>query len=214
MFDDLLRRIKDRWMAPLARMIGQRVAPNAVSLLAFAVGLIAAWTAWRGLRTWSVGLWMLNRALDGLDGTHARVHGRQTDFGGYLDIVLDFIVYAAIPVALVFATPTLALAGIALLASFFVNAASWMYLAAILERRQLGAATRGELTTVTMPPGVVAGTETVVFYTALLAWPSARAPLFWLMATLVSVNVVQRLWWAFRALAVSASSKEHDAIAK
>ncbi len=128
------------------------------------------------------------------------IHDRQSDFGGYLDIMLDFVVYAAIPLALMLAEPNLLRAGALLLASFFVNAASWMYLAAILERRQAGAAAQNELTTITMPPGIVAGAETVVFYTAMLAWSSARETLFVVMAALVMVNVGQRLWWARRHL--------------
>jgi hypothetical protein len=62
-------------------------------------------------------------------------------------------------------------AGLALLGSFFVNAASWMYLSAVLERRGAGAAARGERTTVTMPPGLIAGAETVVLYTLFLVFP-------------------------------------------
>ncbi len=200
MFDDLLRRLKDRLMAPIAQRLGAHVAPNTVTVLAFLMGMGAASAAWHEQRGVSVLLWIINRVLDGLDGTQAREHGLQSDFGGYLDIMLDFVVYAAIPLGLIVADPTLSLAGVVLFASFFVNAASWMYLAAILERRQVGAKASGELTTITMPPGIVAGTETVVFYTAMLVWPESRATLFWVMAALVGVNVLQRLWWARRHL--------------
>jgi phosphatidylglycerophosphate synthase len=200
MFDDLLRRLKDRLLAPLALFLGARISPNAITVAAFVAGMSAAVFAWQDRRGWALLLWIVNRVLDGLDGTQARVHDRQSDFGGYLDIMLDFVVYAAIPLALMLAEPNLLRAGALLLASFFVNAASWMYLAAILERRQAGAAAQNELTTITMPPGIVAGAETVVFYTAMLAWSSARETLFVVMAALVMVNVGQRLWWARRHL--------------
>jgi phosphatidylglycerophosphate synthase len=100
-------------------------------------------------------LWLFNRVLDGLDGMVARFHARQSDFGGYLDIVLDFVVYAAIPVGLYWGNPgaTNTAALILLLSSFYVNAASWIYLSAILEKRAAGASARGELTSVTMPNG-------------------------------------------------------------
>lgn len=45
---------------------------------------------------------ILIRVLDGLDGVVARQKNKQTDFGGYLDIILDFTVYSIIPVAIVF----------------------------------------------------------------------------------------------------------------
>ena len=200
MFDELLRRFKDRLLAPLARLLGARVSPNALSFLAFAFGVSAAGAAWQGHDVPALVLWLFNRSVDGLDGTQSRVHGLQSDFGGYLDIMLDFTVYALIPVALVLAEPRLALAGMVLLATFFVNGASWMYLAAILERRRAGAPSRGDLTTITMPPGIIAGTETIVFYSAMLLWPDVRALLFWTMAALVTMNVGQRLWWARRHL--------------
>jgi phosphatidylglycerophosphate synthase len=196
MFDEYLRRLKDRLLAPVALRLGVRVSPNALSFLALVVGVLAALAASRHNTLMATVLWLVNRALDGLDGTQARVHHRQSDFGGYLDIVFDFVVYAAVPIGLVVAQPDLAMPGLWLLASFFVNAASWMYLAAILERRQAGAASRKELTTVTMPPGLVAGTETVVLYTVMLSWPASCAIVFPVMATLVMFTVVQRLWWA------------------
>ena len=202
MFDVLLRVLKDRLLEPLARLLGPRVAPNAVTVFALLVGLAAGAAAWRRAYGVALALWALNRLLDGLDGTLARVHGRQTDFGGYLDILLDFAVYTAVPTGLALGRPTLPVlaAGLALLGSFFVNAASWMYLSAVLERRGAGAAARGERTTVTMPPGLIAGAETVVLYTLFLVFPGRLAELFGVMAALVYATVGQRLVWARRHL--------------
>jgi len=202
MFDHVLRALKDRWLAPVARWLGPAVSPNLVTMLAFLVGMASAAAVLVGHDGVALAFWVGNRVLDGLDGTVARINDRQTDFGGYLDIVLDFVVYAAIPVAMLAAPDgeRLLLPGAILLASFFVNAASWMYLAAILERRSAGASARGELTTVTMPPGIVAGTETFAFYAVFIVAPGWRATGFMVMSALVGVNVLQRLWWGHRAL--------------
>ena len=59
-----------------------------------------------------------------------------------------------------------------------------------------GARARGEVTSVTMPPGLIGGAETIVFYAAFLAWPAQMAGLLTLMALLVVMGVGQRLWWA------------------
>lgn len=150
----------------------------------------------------ALALWLVNRIFDGLDGMLARVTQQQTDFGGYLDIVADFAVYAAVPIGLFLgrATADLGISLALLLGSFYVNAASWMYLSAILEKRCAGAGVRGELTTVTMPAGLVGGTETILFYSAFLIWPGALRWLFPVMAGLVVLGVFQRLWWAQRHL--------------
>jgi phosphatidylglycerophosphate synthase len=202
-FDDLLRRLKDRLLAPAARRVGRAVSPNAVSALACAAGLACAWCAARGAYGAGLALWLLNRLLDGFDGALARAQGTQSDFGGYLDLVLDFAVYAAVPIGLVLGRPgvPLAVAALAMLASFYVNAASWMYLAAVLERRGAGAAARGELTAVTMPAGLVAGAETVALYALFFLFPARLATLFWVVAALVLATAAHRVAWAWRHLA-------------
>ncbi len=201
MFDHLLRGLKDRWLAPVARLL-RRVPPNVLSVLALLLGLAAALAAARAAFGVGLALWLANRVTDGLDGSVARLADRQTDFGGYLDILLDFVVYAAIPVGLAIGIGgrDALLAAAVLEGTFFVNACSWMYLSAVLEKRASGAAASGELTTVTMPPALVAGFETVVFYAVFFLVPGRIVLLFGLMAAMVGVNVVQRLVWARRVL--------------
>lgn len=195
MIDRFVRTPKKHLYAPLARL---KLAPNTVTWAGFVLGLLCAAVTALGAFKAAFALWVLNRFVDGLDGELARTQGTQTDYGGYLDIVCDFIIYTAIPIALVFASPSetrwllLAL----LLGSFFVNAASLMYLAALLEKRGLGADFQGEKTSITMPPALIEGAETVLFYSLFLLFPQHLNPLFALMATLVYINVGQRLAWA------------------
>ncbi|MGH7518830.1 MAG: CDP-alcohol phosphatidyltransferase family protein [Gemmatimonadales bacterium] len=202
MFDDLLRAFKDRLLAPAARALGPSCPPAVVTLCALAAGVAAAWLAAERSYAWALAAWLANRVLDGLDGAVARVHGRASDLGGYFDILCDFAVYALVPIGLVAGAPTAegwrALA--ILLAAFYLNAASWLYLAAVLERRGRGAAVSGQLTSVAMPAGLIAGTETIVFYTLFLLLPAQAVPLFLAMAALVLVGVTQRAVWAGRTL--------------
>ncbi|MEO5824645.1 MAG: CDP-alcohol phosphatidyltransferase family protein [Gemmatimonadales bacterium] len=200
MLDRWLRRWKDRMLAPIARRLGQHVGPGMVTVTALLVGLCAALALSRAATVLALGLWLANRLLDGLDGAVARATGRSTDFGGYLDIVCDFVVYAAIPLAIAVARPELALSVGVLLGTFYVNTASWMYLAAILERRGRGASTTGEVTQVTMPPGLIGGTETVVLFALAIAVPEATETTFWVMSVLVAITTLQRLAWAARKL--------------
>jgi phosphatidylglycerophosphate synthase len=199
MFDLALRGAKDRLARPLARRLGG-VPPNALTLAALAAGFGAALLAASGWPAWALLLWLTNRALDGLDGRVARLHDRQTDFGGYFDIVAEFLVYALIPIGLVWGDPTLEryLALAWMLASFYVNAASWMYLAAVLEKR--GAHAAQTRTTIVMPAGIVGGTETIVAYGLFLIFPTRITVLFGAFTLLVLFTVVQRLAWAWRSL--------------
>lgn len=204
MFDPVLRKLKDRALDVVARELGTRVSPNICSLVSFATGLMAVVAAFRQAYLPALGFWLLNRLLDGLDGSLARVHDRQTDFGGYLDILFDFLVYAALPAAIVLGMPENRFAHVALvvlLGSYYLNAASWMYLSAILEKRGHGATARGEQTTVTMPQALIGGSETIVAYVIWLLAPAYIALGMSVMAALVGISVLQRIVSAYRNLA-------------
>lgn len=211
MFDDRLRRAKDRWGEPfLRRMAG--VPPLTLTLAAFGLGLVAVTLAALGQNFWALGFWSLNRLLDAFDGLLARMNNEQSDLGGYLDIVLDFAIYAALPIALVIGAPTplryLTLA--VMLGAFYVNGASWMYLAAILEKRgaeqvhdeaqTFFASAPPNMTTVVMPAGLVGAVETYLAYCGFLIWPNAMEWIFAGFAAMVVFTTGQRVRWAIKVL--------------
>lgn len=202
MLDRYLRIQKERILSPIARLCAGRIAPTSITLIAFAAGMGAVVCASRGMLWATLVLWALNRIGDGLDGTVARMAEQASSWGGYLDIVLDFVVYAALPIALVWgdptATPSLWFWLSVMQGAFFINAGSLLFLAGILESR--GQRASGEMTTLTMPPALIEGTETVWAYALFIAMPQYRALLFAGFAAAVMLNVLQRLGWAYRAL--------------
>lgn len=202
MLDRTLRGTKDRLLNPVVGPISRVLGPAPITALSFIACLGAAGAARKGWTAAGVILWLVGRSLDGLDGAVARRRGRASDLGGYLDMLLDTIGYGAVPFAIALRadqrTTWIALA--VLLVSFYVNAISWAYLSAILEKQALGAAASGESTTVTMPTGLIEGTETIAFYTAFLLWPANAPTLFSAMAVGVAVSVIQRVVWATKTL--------------
>lgn len=203
MFDASLRRTKDRYGESVATRF-KGVSPNTISLASFVVGILSAGLAFQGWFGFALILWIISRLLDGLDGLIARVFQKQTDFGGYLDILCDFAVYATLPIAIVVNQPSderyLALAF--LLAAFYVNGASWMYLAAILEKRgsqYVGdPAAPSAMTSIVMPSGLVGAAETILAYCLFLIWPSQAALLFTVFGVIVVFTTIQRLAWAWK----------------
>merc|ERR1712086_191308 len=76
---------------------------------------------------------ILNRIFDGIDGAYARQTDQCTDFGGYLDIIVDFTVYGIVPIGVYAGSPSYE-ASVALClmeVSFFVNAAGLFMLSAL-----------------------------------------------------------------------------------
>lgn len=200
MNDAYLRRPKEAVLGPVARRAPRAIHPNVVTLAGVIPGIGAAVAAAAGRPAMAVLLWLANRLLDGLDGTLARQQRRQSDLGAYLDIVMDFVVYAAVPIGIAVGAGSTGvwIAAAVLLAVFYVNAISWSFLTALLERRR--ATTPARLTTLEMPGGLVEGAETVVLFAFMLAMPAWAPALMVVMSGAVAVTAAQRIRWALRNL--------------
>ena len=103
-------------MLVLARL---RVPPAVVVVSAGAAGIAAAVELGRGSLLVAAGLVQLKTLLDNADGQLARLTGRTSSFGRYLDSELDLVVNAALFAALGwrYGSPALALAGFVALTS-------------------------------------------------------------------------------------------------
>ncbi len=202
MLDQNLRVYKEQLLTPVADRVHRGVHPTMITAVAAVFGGMAALAGWQQLYWLGLLFWVMNRVLDGLDGTLARRTNQQSDFGGYIDILADDLIYSIVVLFLAIGVNTTEayIAAGFLLVTYRVNAASWMYLASLMEKRALGAKTRGEMTSITMPSGLIEGTETVVFYIAFFVFPSLLVPLFWVFGTLVMLTVGQRILWAARNL--------------
>ncbi|MFK8023357.1 MAG: CDP-alcohol phosphatidyltransferase family protein [Ilumatobacter sp.] len=198
MLDSTMRPVKDRALAPLARTAIVRIHPTVVSAVGLGFSLGAALAASQQLAALAVVSWLLGRVADGVDGLIARASDRASDVGGLIDFVFDTIGYAVIPVGLAFGIDTRTgwMVTAVLLASFYLNAVSLGYVAALLEKRALGAEARGELTSATLPRGLVEGTETIAFFTIALAFPDVAVWTWSAMAALVVVTALERVRWA------------------
>jgi phosphatidylglycerophosphate synthase len=137
--------------------------------------------------------------LDGVDGIVARL-GRPTAFGGYLDLLLDGVGYAAIPLAfaLLWGTPGGWILVAVLLATYYLNVLSWGVLAAFSAAQMAGREPTAP--GILLPRGLVEGTETVVLYSAALLFPGVAFEIFTLMAILVAITVMERIVHARQVL--------------
>ncbi|WP_394941904.1 CDP-alcohol phosphatidyltransferase family protein [uncultured Ilumatobacter sp.] len=200
MLDLRLRSTKERLLAPVAARCPSFLSATAVSFVSLVCCVGAGAAAWRGAAILSVALWLLGRVLDGLDGAIARSRDSAGDFGGYVDLLFDTIGYTAVPLGIAFGVDqpgTWQIVAV-LLGSFYVNSVSWLMLSALLEKR--GARAGGEQTSVTMPAGLIEGTETIVLFTLALALPQNADVAFTVMAAGVAIGVLQRVLAARRLL--------------
>lgn len=199
MLDGWMRGIIDPALERMGKSLAaQGVGADAVTLAGLGLGLVAAAIIAVGGPGWAAALPLLaSRIADGLDGAVARARGK-TDFGGYLDIVCDFVFYAAIPMAFVLRDPGVnAVAGAFLLASFYVNGTTFLGFAVLAERRGMETRARGEKS-LYFTAGLLEGTETIGFFVVLCLVPWAFAPLAWAFGALCFVTAGARVWLAVR----------------
>ncbi|WP_323036152.1 CDP-alcohol phosphatidyltransferase family protein [Pararhodobacter sp.] len=197
MLDRYLRPILDPPLNHVGRHLAKAgISANAVTLIGLALGLAGALAIASGLFGWALALMLASRLADGLDGAVARAT-RLTDFGGYLDIVADFLFYAAFPLAFVAVDPAQnGTAGAALLAAFYVNGASFLGFAILAEKHKLTTTARGAKSWY-HAGGLLEGTETIVFFALLCLFPAAFVPLAWGFAGLCLLTAIARVVMAF-----------------
>lgn len=192
MLDAALRRVIDpplrRLAAPLARA---GVGADAVTWTGFALGLGAATAVALGQPLAGLGLFLANRLADGLDGAIARRRGT-TDFGGYLDIVLDFLVYAALAAAFGLADPAQSAPALLLVVSFVGSGTSFLAYAIVAAKRGLETRVRGTKSFYHLG-GLAEGSETILFFVACCLLPQHFAPLAWSFAALCLLTAVGRV---------------------
>ena len=191
----LIKPVVDRLAQVLVR---RRISANQMTLLGFAIGLIAALLIASGHFPAAAGAILASRLCDALDGAVAR-QTRVTDVGGFLDIAFDFVFYAAIPLAFAFADPARnALAAAVLLAAFVGTMSSFLAFAVIAAKRNMSnLAYPGK--SFYFLGGLTEATETLAFLVAMCVWPQFFAPLAYGFSALCAVTTATRIRWGWRS---------------
>lgn len=201
MLDRALAALIQRPLNATARLlVSWGVRADAVTLAGFALGLAAAASIAMG--SFHLGLILIgaSRLLDGLDGAVARLT-QPTDHGAFLDITLDFLFYASIPLAFAVAEPAAhALPAAVLLAAFMGTSSSFLAFAVLAERRGLHSMAYPKKGLYYLG-GLTEASETLICFALMCLWPTHFAWWAYGFAALCALTVVGRLasgWRAFR----------------
>lgn len=177
MLDQRMRRLLEPGLTgiatPLARL---GVSPDQVTLFGAVAGVAAGAAIAADALALGLLFAVVSRVADGLDGPLARLR-QGSDFGGYLDIVCDFIFYAAIPLGFALRDPAVALPTAFLLAGYILTGVSFLAFAAIAGKR--GIVDAGDNRSFLFQPGLAEGTETLAVYLLMFVRPDWFAALAW-----------------------------------
>ena len=194
--------IKPLLQAAAVRLVQRGVSADAVTWAGFVLGAAAAACIALQWPLAGLALMIASRAADGLDGAVARLTA-PTDRGAFLDITLDFIFYASIPLAFALADPAAnALAAAVLLTAFVGTASSFLAFAVLAERRGLASLAYPDKGLYYLG-GLTEATETLACFTAMCFWPAAFAPLALGFAALCGLTLVARLTAGWRTFGMT-----------
>ncbi len=200
MLDGTLRPKIDpalNWMAAIIARTG--LTANMVTTMGLFIGFAAALAIVFELYWLGLVLLVVSRICDGLDGAVARIQGK-SDFGGYIDIVFDFIFYGIIPLAFIITNPAAnAVAGGVLIFSFYANGASFLAFAIMAEKHGLKTEQRGEKS-IFFTTGLAEATETIGVFVAFCLFPSYFAPIAYVFAAVCFYTTAVRIWQARQML--------------
>ena len=199
LLDGVLKRQSDPpidWLAGgLARL---KIGANTVTVAGLVLGLAAAAAIAFGALITGLVLILLSRLADGLDGAVAR-QTRPTDFGGYLDIVFDFLFYGSIPLAFAILGPGAnALAAAILLRGFYANGASFLAYAVMAEKRGIRTVQRGTKS-LYFTTGLAEASETLAVFVLFCLLPQHFALIAYIFAAMTAWTFAWRVRLIFQA---------------
>lgn len=187
-----LKIVKPLSDAAAARLSAHGLTADQATLAGFGFGMVAAIMIAGGLTTAAILPLLANRALDGVDGALARL-SRATERGAFLDISLDFVFYAAIPLAFAALAPAEnAMAAAVLLAAFTATGTSFLAFAVMAEKRGLKS-TEYPSKSFYYLGGLTEGTETIACFLAMCWWPEHFATIAYVYAALCALTAGTRL---------------------
>ncbi|MBN8494166.1 MAG: CDP-alcohol phosphatidyltransferase family protein [Burkholderiales bacterium] len=176
------------------------IGADGITLFGFALGLAAAAGIALGHFMAGLALLLASRLMDGLDGAVARLT-QPTDRGAFLDITLDFLFYASIPLAFALADPAAnALPAAVLLAAFMGTGSSFLAFAVLAERRGLKSEDYPQKGLYYLG-GLTEASETLICFVLMCLWPQHFAGWAYGFAALCALTIATRLlggWRAFR----------------
>lgn len=197
MFDTQLRPLINPPLERAARLIARTsVSANALTIAGAFVALGAGAAVAVECYSFALALIIVNRLLDGIDGPLARIRG-STDFGGYLDIVCDFVFYAAIPVGFGLADERNLQPALALLGSFVAAGTSFLAYAIIAAKRGMQTRAQGEKTFF-CEAGFAEGAETIAAFVLACLMPAWFPVIAYAYAALCALTVLGRIASAYR----------------
>ena len=196
MLDTTLRKLVNPALNPIATILVKTgISANGITIIGFLIGVVG-WIALAiNLYYLALGMIVINRIFDGLDGLIAQKTNK-TEIGGYLDIVLDFIFYSGVPFFFVVGKPEVGLPASFLIFSFIGTGSSFLAYSAIAAKHNIKNE-KYKNKAIYYLGGLAEGTETITFFLFICIKPDKFTEAAWIFGGLCWITTFTRIYTAY-----------------
>ena len=196
MFDRSIQRLIQKPLSFLGKFLLKILQPNQITFIGFFFGILMCFLIFIHSYFLAILFLFLNRLCDGLDGVMAR-QTSPSPLGAYLDIILDFIIYAAFVLVFSLENEINLITGVFLLFTYICTGTTFLTQAIIqpqLDYSQQQDNVEDEIPkSLIYASGLIEWTETIFFMFLCLIMPKAFPILGFLFSVLCLITAIARV---------------------
>ena len=192
MFDRQIQNFTQKPLKYIAKLFIKFISPNQMTLIGFGFGILMCISIVIDQYLIGILFLFLNRLCDGLDGAMARLTA-PTPLGGYLDIVLDFLVYGGFVLSFGLTEQNYTFLSMVLLFCYIGTGTTFLAKAAILPSLTHQNQNNDIPKSFHYAVGLVEGSETIVFMILCLLFPNLFVYLSSIFIVLCLITIVFRI---------------------
>ena len=199
MFDRQIQKYTQKPLQYIAKLILKFISPNHMTLIGFSFGVLMCLSIIIDQYLIAIIFLFLNRVSDGLDGAMARLQ-TPTPLGGYLDIVLDFLIYGGFVLSFGITEQNNTLLSMILLFCYIGTGSTFLAKAAILPSITNQNLNEEIPKSFHYAVGLVEGTETIAFMVLCLLFPNLFIYFSFIFIILCLITIVFRIIVCYKEL--------------
>jgi phosphatidylglycerophosphate synthase len=197
MFDRSIQRLTQKPLSFLGKFLLKIFNPNQITFIGFFFGIVMCFLIFIHSYFLAILFLFLNRLCDGLDGVMAR-QTSPSPLGAYLDIILDFIIYAAFVLVFSLHNEINLLIGVFLLFSYICTGTTFLTQAIIQPQLDYSQLDQDDIKdeipkSFIYASGLIEGSETIFFMFICLILPKAFPILGFLFGILCLITAMARV---------------------
>ena len=199
MFDRQIQNFTQKPFKYIAKLFLKFISPNQMTLIGFGFGILMCISIVIDQYLIGILFLFLNRLCDGLDGAMARLTA-PTPLGGYLDIVLDFLVYGGFVLSFGLTEQNYTFLSMVLLFCYIGTGTTFLAKAAILPSLTHQNQNNDIPKSFHYAVGLVEGSETIIFMILCLLFPNLFVYLSSIFIVLCLITIVFRIIVCYKEL--------------